>query len=164
MGNRGRPPRLDPEAYTGQRTVSFTAVVLNRTPIFTDADIVEAMIAHLKRACDEHLCTCLIYCFMPDHGHFILRGLEAESNCCLAMSRFKYLSGNWLSIRRLPKWQEGFHDRVMRWQELRDHAKYVAMNPVRAGMVENFNDYPYLGSFLGSVPEVLASIADSEEF
>jgi len=40
-------------------------------------------------------------------------------------------------------WQPSFHDRAIRTDEsLVNTARYVIMNPVRAGLVERIGDYP----------------------
>jgi len=164
MRKRGRPPRLPPEAYRGNRTGSFTANVVGRKCIFVEPEIVDLHIAFLRRSCEEYGCICLLYCFMPDHSHLLLRGLDEASDMRLAIIKFKVLSGIWLRNNGFPKFQEDFHDRVLRYGELRNHAKYIAMNPVRANLVESFVDYPFLGSMVGTPIEVLWSIGDSEEF
>jgi len=43
-------------------------------------------------------------------------------------------------------WQEGFRDDALRTpQAIRGAAQYVLLNPVKAGLAERFEDYPYLG-------------------
>ena len=44
-------------------------------------------------------------------------------------------------------WQDEFFDRLLRSDEsLTDKWRYVEMNPVRAGLCECPEDYPYLGT------------------
>jgi hypothetical protein len=41
-------------------------------------------------------------------------------------------------------WQEGFHDHAIRREErLRDTARYIIANPVRAGLAKSVRDYPH---------------------
>jgi REP element-mobilizing transposase RayT len=41
-------------------------------------------------------------------------------------------------------WARGFHDRALRREEDVLHAaRYVVMNPIRAGLVKRMGDYPY---------------------
>ena len=43
-------------------------------------------------------------------------------------------------------WQKSFYDHVVRKEEnLNSVAEYIFNNPVRKGMVENYDDYPFLG-------------------
>jgi putative transposase len=85
---------------------------------------------------------------MPDHGHFLVEGLEDRSDfkrfCKLAKQR----SGSaHARARGGPLWQEGYYDRILRKNEdLRVLARYLMNNPVRAGLVASPIDYPYLGS------------------
>jgi REP element-mobilizing transposase RayT len=40
-------------------------------------------------------------------------------------------------------WQEGYYDHALRSEEsLPDVARYIVMNPVRAGLVKSIRDYP----------------------
>jgi len=44
-------------------------------------------------------------------------------------------------------WQPGYWDHIVRRDEgLYQALKYILSNPVRAGLVENWWDYPWLGS------------------
>lgn len=164
MRKRGRPPRLPAEAYRGTRVVSFTANVAAREPIFTNPDLVAKHIDFLTRSSTEANCLCLLYCYMPDHAHILIRGLGESSDMKLAMSKYKLLAGIHHRNNDLPKLQEDVHDRVLRYGELKSRAKYIALNPVRGGLVENFVDYPFLGSMAGDPIEILRSIGDSREF
>ena len=69
------------------------------------------------------------------------------------MYRFKQASGfacNKLLGWQGPFWQASYYDHVVRRDEdieaVRD---YVLENPVRAGLVENAEDYPCSGSLIG---------------
>jgi len=40
-------------------------------------------------------------------------------------------------------WQAGYHDHALRKEEdIRDVARYIVMNPVRAGLVRSVREYP----------------------
>ena len=53
-------------------------------------------------------------------------------------------------------WQPSFHDRVLRDDESDLHVlRYILWNPVRAGLVERPEDYPFLGSTTHSVSEIV---------
>jgi hypothetical protein len=41
-------------------------------------------------------------------------------------------------------WDKGFHDRAIRKDEnLKNAARYLIANPLRAGLVKDIGDYPY---------------------
>jgi len=43
-----------------------------------------------------------------------------------------------------PLWQKNFYDRIVRQEEsLLEMAKYIIHNPVRKGIVSNWETYPY---------------------
>lgn len=46
-------------------------------------------------------------------------------------------------------WQENYHEHVLRNDEdVEKVIKYILHNPVRAGIVRNYYDYPYSGSLV----------------
>jgi hypothetical protein len=47
------------------------------------------------------------------------------------------------------KWQKDYYDHILRKKEnLNIHIKYILNNPVRAGLVDYWKQYPYKGSTL----------------
>lgn len=90
--------------------------------------------------------TLLAWLLMPDHWHGLVQlgGSETLSRC---IGRLKGFSARQLrlahpNLERI--WATGYHDRAMRQEDdLRATARYLAMNPVRAGLVERVGDYPY---------------------
>lgn len=88
----------------------------------------------------------LAWVLMPDHWHGLieLRGNESLSACvgrCKGRSaRALRLCHPWLG----PIWSDGFHDRALRDSDgIASAARYVVMNPVRAGLAESVRDYPF---------------------
>ncbi|WP_423251811.1 transposase, partial [Pseudomonas viridiflava] len=46
----------------------------------------------------------------------------------------------------LKVWQKGYHDRAIRREEdVLKAARYIVANPLRAGLVTNVGDFPFLG-------------------
>ena len=64
------------------------------------------------------------------------------------METFKHQTGWWLKQNRPgTQWQQGFHDRIIRNPaEYAETIRYVVNNPVRAGLVESLEDYPFTGA------------------
>ena len=81
---------------------------------------------------------------MPDHLHWLL--VLCESDLPTVMRHVKSLSArsvNAYLARSGPVWQEGYHDHAIRaGEDLREVARYVIANPVRAGLVPRVGDYP----------------------
>lgn len=90
------------------------------------------------------------YCFMPDHLHILAAGSRIDAQMINFVKHFKQNTGFWFHKKfRRPLWQKGFFDHVVRRDEdIRAVARYILNNPVRAGLVRDFRDYPYLGSFV----------------
>ncbi|MGB9721007.1 MAG: REP-associated tyrosine transposase [bacterium] len=83
---------------------------------------------------------------MPDHIHWIFQLLEKKSLSEVIKSFKQYTARNiknkFASIKDV--WQAGFYDHAIRKEEsLVEIIKYSWYNPVRAGIVEEPEDYPY---------------------
>ena len=82
---------------------------------------------------------------MPDHLHFVA-ALQQDSLERLMHSLKSYTAKkvNALLHRQGAFWQPQYHDHALRKDEaLNEVVLYTLNNPVRAGLVENFRDYPY---------------------
>lgn len=88
----------------------------------------------------------LAYCFMPDHLHVITSGNE-ESNLIKFIKKFKQITGyNFKKATGSKLWQKSYHDHIVRKEEnLNSIAEYIFNNPVRKGLVDDYNNYPFLG-------------------
>jgi REP element-mobilizing transposase RayT len=83
--------------------------------------------------------TCRLALAMPDHLHGLF-GFPGEKSMAKVISGFK----SWLAKQSGIHWQRDFFDHRMRAVESADEkAKYIRMNPVRAGLVANPEDWPY---------------------
>ena len=91
----------------------------------------------------------LAWVVMPDHLHLVavllhgsLGGLMhgIKRHTALAINRAETHPGGQL-------WQAGYHDRTLRSEQAVDAAiGYCLQNPVRAGLVEDFREYPHAWS------------------
>ena len=82
---------------------------------------------------------------MPDHLH-IVAALRKESLSTVMHSLKRYLARkiNLLLKREGPFWQRQYHDHAVRKDEdLNQLVQYTLNNPVRAGLVSDFRDYPF---------------------
>lgn len=75
-------------------------------------------------------------------------GTCEESETRQAMIIFKAKHGKWVSDHRTAwRWQRGFYDHRIRGSaDWRNHARYIAMNPVRAGLASEIGEYPFVGT------------------
>ncbi|MEG3790637.1 transposase [Lysobacter sp. CCNWLW3] len=127
--------------------VTFTTE--RRRPSFCDESLCATMVDALL---DRRLWTrsrLLAWVLMPDHWHGLVELGPWETLPDLV----RQLKTN--TSRRLRAvdpslsvvWASGYHDRALRCQEsLIDAARYVVLNPVRAGLVRRVRDYRYWGA------------------
>jgi REP element-mobilizing transposase RayT len=84
---------------------------------------------------------------MPDHVHFIATLNASSPSLPKVMQTFKGYTAktiNEVLNRKGPVWQRGYHDHAIRKEEdLSEVISYVLNNPVRAGIVEDYHDYPF---------------------
>jgi REP element-mobilizing transposase RayT len=83
---------------------------------------------------------------MPDHLHWLFT-LGERHSLSQAIGQTKRYSAQRINQMRGNKgqavWQDGFHDYAIRREEdLREVARYIIANPVRAGLVARVGDYP----------------------
>lgn len=88
----------------------------------------------------------LAYVVMPDHLHWLIQ-LQASGFLSRSIGRVKAISGR--KANRIlgltgKAWQPGFHDHALRKEEdVENFARYIVLNPVRAGLVSSIRDYPH---------------------
>lgn len=154
-----RRHRFPRGSYRGLIRVAFTMVVFDRKDIFVKSDVVDAFSDILRHTTGASDCTVPIYCFLPDHVHVMLQGNTAASDLWFAVTNFKQRTGYWFRTHQSKaRWQKGFYDHILRSNEdRRRQVRYIAENPVRAGLVELWSDYP----FTGSIGHVLDDLFDS---
>ena len=100
----------------------------------------------LHHAGSERASRVLAWVLMPDHCHLLVQLGDDESlsrwagRTKAAMSRALHVAG----AEARPVWTKGFHDRALRADDdLLAMARYIVLNPVRAGLVERVGMYPY---------------------
>ena len=89
----------------------------------------------------------LAYCFMPTHFHLLILGSE-NSRLLPFVRHFKQTTSFDCGGEAPQLWQRSFYDRVLRVEEdLEDVARYIWGNPVRAGIVDDWERFPFSGPF-----------------
>jgi putative transposase len=151
--------RLEGCPYVGFAYYFLTICAFNRQQVFKNHDAVNGVMTHFRQAAARERFAFLAYCFMPDHSHFLVEGTSSESNLRKFVDSAKQHSGFAYARaegRRL--WQEGYYDRVLRPnEEPKWVARYILENPVRGRLVESPLDYPFLGSDIWSIEELIES-------
>jgi putative transposase len=149
LRQRKNASRLKSFDYKGSYAYFITCCTAQRKPYFKRKAIVEDVLTVLKDVSEELDFRILAYCFMPEHLHFLVIGGEASS-LAEFMKLFKQKSG--FIFRKAHSnalWQRGYYDHVLRKEEsLEEIALYIFTNPVRRGLVANYQDYPFWGSLV----------------
>jgi putative transposase len=142
--------QLDRRAYRGVGTALFTVCVEGRVHLFDNDAAHDVCRGALAASVGRGLWRVPAYCFMPDHVHILAEGTCAASDVWLSVVRFKCVTGEWFRDRdRRGRWQSGFDARTVESGEgCEAAALYVWNNPVRAGLVSRWQDYPYSGALL----------------
>ena len=77
---------------------------------------------------------------MPDHVHLVVWFPEIEKPVQTIVSKWK----EWIAKTLKIEWQRDFFEHRLRKEEsFREKADYILANPVRAGLVERAEDWPY---------------------
>jgi putative transposase len=141
--------RLPSFTYRGTFRYSITSCTFQKRPLFTKRSVVEMVLAHLKRE-SESCFLVWAYCFMPDHLHLLLEGTGEQSGLVRFVKIFKQKSGfDYSKSCGGSLWQKSYYERVLRkGEETREVAMYIWNNPVRKGLVKDYREYPFSGSFV----------------
>ncbi|MGH9222147.1 MAG: REP-associated tyrosine transposase [Vicinamibacterales bacterium] len=155
-----RPPRLPEFNYRGQLRYFLTFCVNLRAPVFADAAIATQVIEQFLRVATSEKFEVLAYGAMPDHFHALVIGLADDSDLIRFVTNFKRATGHWWkqSGNGRPLWQRGYHDRILRERDVNEAViRYIVLNPVRADLVNDPRDYPFLGAEKFDVATLLES-------
>ena len=166
----------------GEGVTHFVTLnIRERKPAFRRPEYAQLVLRELRFECDKHPAKLLAYVAMPDHLHFLLWPEDGKLSRFLA--RFK--PGVTLRIDALAKahrrdkerewlaakgprelWQDSKYSlSVFSRQWIEEKINYIHQNSVRAGLVENAEDYAYssIGAYL-PVPKVTPVRVDLIEF
>ena len=114
----------------------LTTVTLRRQCFFEEFQVARSLVKclHLQQV------DSLAYVVMPDHFHWLVQINESSDSISKVMRKVK------LSLVKSQgvQWEKGFYDRAIRRSEdLESVARYIVMNPVRAGLVRTVREYPH---------------------
>ncbi len=121
----------------------ITFVTVLRETLFTDLLSARLVIKSLMKSKGaETLC----FVVMPDHVHWLLQ-LRPHGELTPVISGVKAASARQINRhlgRTGPIWQTGYHDHALRHEEnIREAARYIVANPLRAGLVKSVSQYPH---------------------
>ena len=141
-----RPRRIEGFSYRGQYRYLLTFCTANRSRHFERGDLVATARSRFEQTSLEEQFSIVAYCFMPDHLHLVVEGLSDTADLRRFVKIGKQRVVYSLRVEQQTRgiWQEGFHDWVLRSEQSTEEViRYVLNNPVRAGLVEKPEDYPF---------------------
>jgi putative transposase len=152
-----RPEHLKAFDYLGCYRYFLTFCTHNRRHIFTKPEAVALVLTQIERGADQERFAIVAYCFMPDHAHLLVEGRQDDSDCRRFIARAKQFSGFYFRKEfAQPLWQRYGFERTLRDKDATlSVARYILENPLRAGLVDQVADYPYVGSRAYSLGEIL---------
>jgi putative transposase len=158
----GRPRHLETFDYLGLHRYFLTFCTHSRRALFNEPRLVDLVLSQMLRAARDEQFAVVAYCFMPDHVHLLVEGQADTSDCLRFIKGAKQYSGyHYSKIIGDRLWQRYGFERVLRNDEATlAVAKYTLENPLRAGVVNRVEDYPFVGSATHTLQEILAWVAD----
>jgi putative transposase len=135
-------------------TYFVTTKTWQNRAVFVVSEVAEIVVRRLITCRDQGAYRLHEFVVMPDHFHLLLTPADTTT-LEKAMQLIKGGSSHeihQLRGHRMQIWQPGFHDWTIRdAADYQARREYIWMNPVRAGLVERPEDWPY-GSACGKFP------------
>ncbi len=146
MNNKRRKDiRLPSKIYANPSHVfSITVCTWQRAPLFENPAYATTLTKSLHQGLFAERTKLFAYCLMPDHLHLLISPYtDSLSNL---MGRWKSFIAYQLMRKGLKEkcWQRSFYDHALRKKEdIKSTAQYIINNPVRAGLVNQWQDYTH---------------------
>lgn len=117
-----------------------TVVTAARLPVFTSFSAARIAVRCFHDSNVARYAQTMAFVVMPDHVHWLIQ-MTAEGELSEVIRLYKTKVTLQLQQRI---WQRGFHDHALRDEEdVRDIARYIVANPLRAGLTRNIGEYPH---------------------
>jgi REP-associated tyrosine transposase len=124
-----------------------TTVTCRRQPTFKDFHSARTVIHSIQYIARTYDVESFCFVVMPDHLHWLF-SLGNDNSLSQVVANVKRRSAYRINQHNnrtgVPVWQSGFHDYALRQEEeIRDVARYIVANPLRADLVDKIGDYPF---------------------
>lgn len=110
---------------------------------------IAGIIINVLQDYDQRLFDLLYYCIMPNHVHVViyLGSMTNPKSLGLIMKNIKGRSSREINLflgRSGTFWQKASYDRLVRDEkELNNIGDYILENPVKAGLIDSWENWPY---------------------
>ena len=137
---QGRSVRLPAVSYNSVgAVVMITACTEDRSAAFADPGVAQIVFDTWREAVPHAGHRLWALCVMPDHLHALIENASAAVSIDACVGRAKSFTLTRLRGKAVLYWQAKFNDHVLRPDEdPRVRTRYVADNPVRAGLVDDW--------------------------
>lgn len=124
---------------------SVTIVVRGRKSALSLQSNANIVVAELQRLASNGVVTHIAWVLMPDHLHWLFRLDDASlGRCVQALKARSARAIHQCDDTEGPFWQAGYYDHHLRDEhDLRMQARYLVENPLRMGLVNRIEDYPF---------------------
>jgi putative transposase len=140
----------------------LTFCTFGKRELFKDGALVDELLSQLRSCADRFHFAVIVYCFMPDHFHVLIEGTSDDADLQEFVRIWKQQTS--FDVKRdfgVKLWQRGYYEHILRGDEsLEKVARYILENPVRKGLVQSPDEYPYLGSFVTTVEDLMLRAQD----
>ncbi|MBN8460160.1 MAG: hypothetical protein J0M04_20225 [Verrucomicrobia bacterium] len=158
MSEHSNLPRLPKSHYRGKAWVHWCMSTRARDTGWLDDTMHNSVRELLLHVLGRYRLHCPAYCLMPDHAHFLWMGTGGNT-CQLDAAK---LFRKWWNVRLAERGtglQKQAYDHVLaedeRHRDAFENAEiYILRNPQRAGLVEEWHSWPYLGAMVPGYPEI----------
>ena len=143
---RSRSNRLINYDYSKDRPIHVTICTENKENFFDSEVGARIVINELFKTAKDLGFRILCYCLMPDHLHVIVSPGETTLPLSKFLNIFKGRTTRVFKYKENLKkiWQRSAFDHVIRTEEnLKAVIEYIMNNPVRKGIVQKADEYPY---------------------
>ena len=124
----------------------ITTVTRDRHPLFADFTAARLLVCELRRLHEDRDVISLAWVVMPDHLHWLIQLNEhwPLSRVVKTLKARSALTINHYLCQYGSLWQRAYYDRAARKDEdVRQIARYIVANPLRAGLVRDIGGYPH---------------------
>ncbi|MGC2185753.1 MAG: transposase [Terriglobales bacterium] len=135
-----------------ERTFFVTSVTWGRRSLFQSERAANLFLDTLFAYRERGIFQLYEFVIMRDHIHLLL----APKPAVTLERAMQFIKGGYShrfmkeTASRMEIWQRSFtNHRIHDWTDFEKHRRYIHLNPVRAGLVEFPQDYPYSSAHAG---------------
>ena len=149
---RGKLPHEIPLWVDPHREIYFITINCRERfrPQLTLPLIAEGLFETVHHRQEKFLWWPHLFLLMPDHLHALLSFPPSDKRIRSIMSKWK----EWTAKELRIVWQDDFFEhRLRREESRRQKADYILKNPIRAGLVSRWEEWPHIYFGSGGKPE-----------